>query len=198
MHTKTKKINIQMRKELTLEFTTPAYRSIILDKLLLIPLISLVQCTLIKLLTAASVNPSCSEESISHPHLIWATVEMLNIMYGQHISSVNYFWKNCLVWFHFARCGTQQLILQQCCCWCCSKHCVLLVHSWAILEKGSCLGCEELHFNLRELSKSNKSFLRYPLQNLNRHYSEFKLSACETAWIGLALQSSVYFRFVHK
>lgn len=36
MHIKTKKINIQTRKELTLQFTIPAYRSILLDKLLLI------------------------------------------------------------------------------------------------------------------------------------------------------------------
>lgn len=36
MHIKTKKINIQMRKELTLQFTIPAYRSILLDKLFLI------------------------------------------------------------------------------------------------------------------------------------------------------------------
>lgn len=52
MHIKTKNINIQMKKELTLEFTPPAYRAIILDKLLLISLISLVRCILIKLLTA--------------------------------------------------------------------------------------------------------------------------------------------------
>lgn len=70
MHIKTKKINIQMSKELTLEFTTPAYRSILLDKWLLISLISLVHCILIKLLTAASVNPSCFTELISYPHLI--------------------------------------------------------------------------------------------------------------------------------
>lgn len=118
---KTKKINIQMSKELTLEFTTPAYRSILLDKWLLISLISLVHCILIKLLTAASVNPSCFTELISYPHLIWAAVDWISCMGSTFLQSIicgRIAWSG----FHFGYCGTQLLVLQQCCCWCYSKH----------------------------------------------------------------------------
>lgn len=56
----------------------------------------------------------------------------------------------------------------------------------------------EHHFNLRELSKSHKMSLCYPLQYLNKLYSEFKLLPYEVTHTELPLQSSVYFRFVHK
>lgn len=148
-------------------------------------------------MTAASVNPSCFKESISYPHLIWATVEMLNIMCGQHISSVNYFWKNFLVWLSIwtlwnTAAGSSVLPVG------------LLEHHFFWFICGSFWRKEvawvvrELHFNLRQLSRSHKIFLCYPLQYLNRLFSEFKLFPYEKACIELALQSSVYFRFVHK
>lgn len=159
MHIKPKKTNIQMRKELTLEFTTPAYRSVILDKLLLISLISLLQCILIKLLTAASVNPSCFKESISYPHLIWAAVEMLNIMDGQHISSVNYLWNNCLVWPSFwtlwntaaASAALLPLVLLKALVVFCFIH-------GSFWRREVAWVVRELYFSLRELSKSHKIF----------------------------------------
>lgn len=48
---------------------------------------------------------------------------MLNIRSGQHISSVKFFCER-IAWsgFHFGCCGTQQLVLQQCCHWCHPKH----------------------------------------------------------------------------